>query len=114
MENLYRYDGKSLIFFSGQADTLMYNRGMMIETQTERMKMNTTLQPVAGMYIKAVRNDGKLFHGMIESVRSMPKGTLVVVASRGESMETYHVQIDYSSVYLENCSTVELDDFPLE
>jgi nucleoside-triphosphatase THEP1 len=114
MENLYGHDGKYLIFFSGQADTLMYNRGMMIETQMERMKMTTTIQPVAGMYIKAVRNDGKVFHGMIQSVRSMPKGTLVVVSSRGESMEPYHVQIDYSSVYLENCSTVELDDFPLE
>ena len=75
--------------------------------------MTTTLQPVSGMYIKAIRKDGKLFHGMIENVRSMPKGTLVVVASRGE-VEDYHVQINYTSVYLENCTTVELDDFPLE
>jgi nucleoside-triphosphatase THEP1 len=109
---------KLFFFFSKDFDCigryLLYNRGMMIETQMENMKMITTLQPVSGMYIKAIRKDGKLFHGMIESVRSMPKGTLVVVASRGESMEAYHVQIDYTSVYLENCTKVELDDFPLE
>jgi hypothetical protein len=92
----------------------MYNRGMMmIETQTERMKMTTTIQPVAGMYIKAVRNDGRIFEGQVENVRQTSKGTLVVVKSHANYMGSYHGEMDYSSLYLENCSKVTLDDFPL-
>jgi hypothetical protein len=114
MENIYRYAGKYLIFFSGQADHIMYNRGMMItKTQMEKMKMTTTIQPVSGMYIKAVRNDGRIFEGQVENVRETYKGTLVVIKSHANYAGAYRGEVNYGSVYLENCSTVTLDDFPL-
>jgi hypothetical protein len=85
----------------------MYNRGMIIETKMGRMKMETTIRPVKGMYFSAIRNrDDKVFVGQIESVKSMGmKGTMVVVklADIGK----------YGSVYLDECYNYAWSDFEL-
>lgn len=66
--------------------------------------------PSAGMMIFAVRNDGRTFKGMIEKVRETAKGTMVVIFEGWSNGGK-----DYATVYLENCSAVELDDFrPVE
>lgn len=49
-----------------------------------------------GLFLKAVRNDGREIDGVVESVRSMPKGTLVVVSVL-DNGNTLH-----KSVYLES------------
>lgn len=68
------------------------------------MKMKMT--PSAGMMIFAVRNDGRSFKGMIEKVRETSKGTMVVIFEGWSNGGK-----DYATVYLENCSTVELNDY---
>lgn len=68
------------------------------------MKMKMT--PSAGMMIFAVRNDGRTFKGMIEKVRETSKGTMVVIFEGWSNGGK-----DYATVYLENCSTVELNDY---
>ena len=72
---------------------------MMMETTTMRNeKMYTAYAPVhAGHYIHAKRNDGRYFSGKIESVKALPKGTMIVVKDdRWEDSPTF------KSVYLEN------------
>lgn len=49
-----------------------------------------------GLFLVAVRNDGKEISGVVQSVRNLPKGTLVVVMSIQSGIETF------ASVYLEN------------
>jgi hypothetical protein len=72
--------------------------------------MKMKMLPTTGMYIFAVRNDGRTFKGMIEKVRETAKGTMVVIFEGWSNGGK-----DYATVYLENCSTVELDDFrPVE
>jgi hypothetical protein len=81
---------------------------MMIETQMESVKMK--MLPSAGMMIFAVRNDGRTFKGMIEKVRETSKGTMVVIFEGWSNGGK-----DYSTVYLEACSKVEMDDYrPVE
>jgi len=52
----------------------------------------------AGMFFHSTRKDGRHLDGIIESVRHLPKGTLVTLF-QGWS----HDGKDYVSVYLENC-----------
>lgn len=54
---------------------------------------------VAGRFFYGVRKDGREFIGEIASVRTLPKGTLVVVFDSDE--EGYR----YRSVYLENMAS---------
>jgi hypothetical protein len=85
----------------------MYAFGMMTETQTERVKMEMTIQAVKGMYFSAIRNrDDKSFVGQIESVKNMGmQGKMVVVklADTGK----------YASVYLDECYDYAWSDFEL-
>lgn len=68
------------------------------------------MMPSPGMMIFAVRNDGRTFKGMIEKVRETSKGTMVVIFEGWSNGGK-----DYATVYLENCSTVELNDYsPVE
>jgi hypothetical protein len=69
--------------------------------------------PTVGMYIEATRNDGRIFAGQVENVRETAKGTLVVVKSHAKYMGAYSGEMDYASVYLENCSRVWQEHFPL-
>lgn len=49
-----------------------------------------------GLFLLAVRKDKEEISGVVESVRNLPKGTLVVVSSLNDGKTTY------ASVYLEN------------
>ena len=49
-----------------------------------------------GMFLMSVRKDGEEISGTVESVRTLPKGTLVVVRSMLTGQPVY------ASVYLEN------------
>lgn len=49
-----------------------------------------------GLYLMSVRKDGEEIAGVVESVRSLPKGTLVVVSVLDGPDKVY------ASVYLEN------------
>lgn len=72
--------------------------------------MKMKMLPSPGMMIFAIRNDGRKFKGMIESVRETKNGTLVVIFEGWSNGGK-----DYSAIYLENCSKVEMDDYrPVE
>jgi hypothetical protein len=58
-----------------------------------------------GKFIYARRNDGREFLGMIDKVRSYPKGTLVTVCHGGEGS-----YFEYRNVYLEDCSEWKVYD----
>lgn len=48
-----------------------------------------------GMYLFGMRKDFRVIKGVVESVRPMPKGTLVVLS------EMHDGQVTYKSLYLE-------------
>lgn len=80
-----------------------------METQKRKAnKMHTAYAPVhTGHYIFATRKDGRQFAGLIESVKSLAKGTFVVVRLADD--------IDgpvYKSFYLENLSSWATDRDP--
>lgn len=55
-----------------------------------------------GKYFVATRKDGRYFQGFIQSVKSLTKGTLVIIRDRdGEDGPVY------KSVYLENLTVWE-------
>lgn len=66
---------------------------------------NLTIVP--GMFFHSTRRDGRHFNGVIESVRHLPKGTLVTLF-HGWSNEGK----DYISVYLENCIMWAASEYP--
>jgi hypothetical protein len=88
----------SLFFLFDNDDTIMYDDFMMTNETTRNEKMYTAYAPVhTGHYIHAKRNDGRYFSGKIESVKALPKGTMIVVKDdRWEDSPTF------KSVYLEN------------
>jgi hypothetical protein len=82
---------------------------MMMITQTQKdSTMHTVYAPVhANNYIFATRKDGRQFAGLIESVKSLAKGTFVVVRLADD--------IDgpvYKSFYLESLSSWATDRDP--
>ena len=74
----------------------MYNKG---NERQEGKKMNYGAV-ISGKFVYARRNDGHEFVGLIESVRALAKGTLVVVVNWDSEWE----RKKYESFYLENCS----------
>lgn len=70
---------------------------MMMETTNGEAKMKNGAV-ITGRFVWAKRADGRDFAGQIESVRTLPKGTLVVVMSWDSEWE----QNKYESFYLEN------------
>lgn len=79
-----------------------------MKTTTENSKMQTNGAVITGRYIIATRNDGRTFTGMVESVKAMPKGTLVVVSWFSHDENDYGHK--YRSLYLENLSGWEVCD----
>jgi hypothetical protein len=54
--------------------------------------------------ISAVRSDGRLFRGWVESMKKTPRGTLVIVAIPGSERDGYgQVERIFRSIYLEEC-----------
>lgn len=77
----------------------MYDDGMIrMETQTENGKMAKNGAVIVNRFMWAKRADGRDFAGQIESVRALPKGTLVVVSS----WDTEWDQRSHKSFYLES------------
>lgn len=65
--------------------------------------------PEVGMYIVAIRNDGRQFEGIVDKMTDNAKGTLVVIKSRSKNLVSYPTDFDYSSVYLDNCKSVYVE-----
>lgn len=74
----------------------MYNKG---NERQEDKTMNYGAV-ISGKFVYARRNDGREFDGLIESVRALVKGTLVVVVNWDSEWK----QNKYESFYLEDCS----------
>ena len=71
-----------------------------METKDKRNKKMNYGAVISGKFIYARRNDGREFDGLIQSVRALVKGTLVVVVNWDSEWE----RNKYESFYLENCS----------
>lgn len=67
------------------------------------------MEIVKGMFLVAVRNDGRKFSGEVENVRETAKGTMVVIFSLDNNFSR-----KYATVYLSECEHWEVSDFAIQ
>ena len=81
----------SLFFFLANADTIMYNRGMI--TMENNEKGLTMTKNYIGFGFRGVRNDGRVFSGVVQDMRMVKDRTLLVIRQADNA---------HKSVYLED------------
>jgi hypothetical protein len=77
-----------------------------METHNGDSKMQTNGAVITGRYMIASRKDGRVFSGMVESVKALDKGTLVVLTWFSHDEENYGHK--YRSFYLDSLTGWEM------